>query len=286
MKFSLWTRYGALNSGPVFESFKKGLETLKFSYVENDYEADVAVIWSVLWEGRMANNKNVYFSFKDRKKPVIILEVGALKRNLTWKVSIESKFYGHETENNDERLKKLGINLMPWRKGENSDKILVCCQNEKSELWSGMPKTEIWIENMLAEIRKITDRPVVLRTHPRFKVDLSIFSKKFKNLEIYQPKKLLNTYDSYDFEENLKNAWCVVNHNSNPSIISLLNGVPVFIGPNNICEKVGNFSLKDIENPKMPDRRQWANDIAYTEWTTEEISQGIPIKRLVKFIKS
>jgi hypothetical protein len=30
----------------------------------------------------------------------------------------------------------------------------------------------------------------------------------------------------------------------------------------------------------MPDRTQWLNDYAHTEYTVEEISQGIPLKRL------
>jgi hypothetical protein len=30
----------------------------------------------------------------------------------------------------------------------------------------------------------------------------------------------------------------------------------------------------------MPDRAQWLNDYAYTEWTVEEIAQGTPFSRL------
>ena len=38
--------------------------------------------------------------------------------------------------------------------------------------------------------------------------------------------------------------------------------------------------MHDIEDPLMPDRTQWLNNYAHTEWTIEEISQGIPLKRL------
>ena len=34
----------------------------------------------------------------------------------------------------------------------------------------------------------------------------------------------------------------------------------------------------------MPDRTQWLNDIAYTEWTLDEIEQGIPFNRLTKYL--
>jgi hypothetical protein len=42
--------------------------------------------------------------------------------------------------------------------------------------------------------------------------------------------------------------------------------------------------------PAMPNRVNWANQLAYTEWTTEEIGMGLPWKRirerlLEKYIK-
>jgi hypothetical protein len=35
-----------------------------------------------------------------------------------------------------------------------------------------------------------------------------------------------------------------------------------------------------VDNPQLSDRQQWLNDYAYTEWTLDEISQGIPLKYL------
>ena len=40
--------------------------------------------------------------------------------------------------------------------------------------------------------------------------------------------------------------------------------------------------MHDIENPIMPDRQQWLNDYAHTEYTLDEIAQGIPLKRLTE----
>jgi hypothetical protein len=69
-----------------------------------DMDADVAVIWSCLWNGRMAPNKIVYEEYRRQGKPVIILEAGALKRNITWKIAVNNitteGHYGH-TENLD-----------------------------------------------------------------------------------------------------------------------------------------------------------------------------------------
>ena len=61
MKIEIWPDYGPLNSKPIFKAFinslKKAGETL---YVNKEADADVAVIWSVLWRGRMANSKRIW----------------------------------------------------------------------------------------------------------------------------------------------------------------------------------------------------------------------------------
>ena len=74
----------------------------------------------------------------------------------------------------------------------------------------------------------------------------------------------------------------VVSYSSNPGIHSILNGVPAFVGTSSLAYDMGNDIdfMHDIEAPLMPNRQQWLNDYAHTEWTVEEISKGIPLKRL------
>ena len=78
------------------------------------------------------------------------------------------------------------------------------------------------------------------------------------------------------------NIYATVSWSSNPGIHSILNGVPAFVGTASLAYDAANDIdfLHDIENPLRPDRTQWLNDYAHTEWTVEEISQGIPLKRL------
>jgi hypothetical protein len=66
----------------------------------------------------------------------------------------------------------------------------------------------------------------------------------------------------------------------------VLNGIPVFTGPESLAAPVANLRLARIEDPNMPDRQQWANNVAYTEWTIEEIAQGLPLARLIDKLKS
>ena len=63
-------------------------------------------------------------------------------------------------------------------------------------------------------------------------------------------------------------------------------GVPAFVSTHSLAYNISNDIdfLFDIENPMMPDRQQWLNDYAHTEYTLEEISQGVPIKSLTSIL--
>ena len=76
--------------------------------------------------------------------------------------------------------------------------------------------------------------------------------------------------------------WATISYSSNPGIHSIINGIPAFVGPSSLAYDVGNDIdfLHDIEKPLTPDRQQWLNDYAHTEWTVQEISQGIPLNLL------
>ena len=86
MRFKIYQENGALNSTPVFAAFSAGLKKLGHSIVDRD--EDVGVIWSVLWQGRMRPNKLIYENSIKNHRPIIIIEVGNLKRGVTWRIGL------------------------------------------------------------------------------------------------------------------------------------------------------------------------------------------------------
>ena len=280
MIFSLWTDYGAKNSRPVFDSFASGVRTAGGSVVYNDVNSDVAVIWSVLWHGRMSRNKTIWDNFRSQNKPIIVLEVGGIKRGTTWKVGINGinreATFGPKG-NGPERANLLNLKLEPWR--SNGRDIIICGQHDKSNQWRNMPPMSDWVIATINAIRKQTARPIIIRPHPRCKMPLLDFEiKHFRYVTREHPRRVINTYDDFDFD--FHNAWAVVNWSSNPATQAVIGGVPVFVGPESLAWDVGNDTLTNINKPAMPDRQQWLNDLAYTEWTTDEISTGLPLNRL------
>jgi len=273
MKFSLWTQYGALNSKPVFDAFANSLNNNGHDVAYNDLSADVNVIWSVLFNGRMAGNKEVW----EQKKPTIVLEVGGIKRGETWKVGlngINRDAYFGTTGHNSDRAKQLGLELKPWRSdGEN---ILICGQHDKSLQWKDMQPMSQWVMDTIQFIRSQTKRPIIFRPHPR--CPLTAIEHEFKDVKRQTPKQIQDTYD--DFDMKFDNLWATVSWSSNPGIHSVIEGVPAFTGPSSLAFDVALQNLRQIEDPLYCDRTQWLNDYAHTEYTIEEISQGIPLKHL------
>ena len=277
MKFSLWRQNGALNSRPVFDAFADSLVDAGHAVHTNDNSCDVDVIWSVLWNGRMASNKSIWEDNQRNKKPTIVLEVGGINRGTTWKVGlngINRDAYFGSVGNDSLRADKLGLSLKPWR--TKGSYILICGQHEKSLQWQDMPNMTAWLGNTINTIRENTDLPIYWRPHPRYPVQY--VEQDFKNVIRQTPNKLDSTYDDYDF--NVRDAWATVCWSSNPGPHSIIAGIPAFVGPSSLAYDVASSNLNNIMTPTMPDRRQWLNDYAHTEYTLEEISAGIPLKNL------
>ena len=165
MKFSLFREHGAQNSKPVFDAFANSLTGAGHTVVDNDYNSDVAVIWSVLWNGRMAGNEKVWLDFQAHNKKVIVLEVGGLKRGTTWKVAINGinrdANFG-SSGNDNTRANELGLKLKPW--AFSGDRIIICGQHDKSNQWKGMPSMSTWVLNTIDTIRKRTDMDCMATT--------------------------------------------------------------------------------------------------------------------------
>ena len=281
MIFSLWTHYGALNSKPVFEAFANSLLNNGHSVLYNNDTADVNVIWSVLFNGRMAGNKAVW----EQHKPTIVLEVGGIQRGTTWKVGLnginrDGDYFS--TGNNNDRARLLGLELKPWR--TDGEYILIAGQHDKSLQWQNMPSMSNWFLDTYDTIRQHTDRPIIFRPHPRCR--LEHIERGLRNVIRHEPQHINGTYD--DFDMVFDNVHCTISYSSNPGIHSIINGVPAFVGPSSLAYPVANDinHLEDIEELHTGARQQWLNDYAWTEFTVEEIEQGLPLKRLENYLKT
>jgi hypothetical protein len=215
----------------------------------------------------MAPNRAVWQEFTAAGRPVIVLEVGQLVRGVTWKMGINGVNARAQWGEGivSERAKKLSMRLQPWHQG---DHVLIAMQRSDSEQWAGLPAAEQWLEHTVNRIREHTDRPIVVRPHPRQRL------KPMPGVQIQQPQALRGTYDEFDFRSNLGRAWAVVNENSGPGSQAVIDGVPAFVGAYSMATPVANTDFAQIEKPLMPDRAEWLEQLCHTEWTLGEIRSG------------
>ena len=242
--------------------------------VENDMDADAALIWSVLWFGKMSANKRIWDHYRAQNKPVIVIEVGGLHRNQTWKLGINGinrdADFALQEYMPDDRRKKFSIVMQSWK--HNGEYVLICGQHGHSEQWRNMPDMDTYYRNTITEIRKHTDKPIVVRSHPRYRESLhwTCDMQWYKDNDITWniPKHIKQTYDSFDLEHMLKHTLFTVSHSSNAGITSVIHGVPAVVSESSLAYDVGTAMGKWLSKP---DRHVWINRLCYTEWYADEI---------------
>ena len=269
MKYSIYNNFGALNSAPVLAAVESGLKRHGHTVTHHDDSADVAVIWSQLWAGRMRPNQQIWNQYRSTGRPVLVVEVGAIQRESTWRLMLNGENCIVKSGNSDLRFQQLGMQLHPWK--HNGQHIVIACQRPESQQWPKQFTIHQWLTQTVDTIRKHSDRIIHIRPHPRHRLN-SIPPGCVLEL----PRPVAASYDNFNFDQSIDSAWCVVNFNSNPAVSAVLQGVPVFVDQTSMAASVGNTDLTQIENPLRPDRQQWAWDLAHTEWCVDEIAKGIP----------
>jgi hypothetical protein len=275
MRFSLFDQWGARNSLPVWHAFRAGLQRLGLTEVSHDFDADVAVIWSVVWAGRMRANREVWRQFRNSGRPVVVLEVGSLRRGHTWKMAVnglgQDAYWGQGISAG--RPQTLGLTLGQWQ--PPGQDILIALQRHDSEQWAGKPPMQQWLDSTVRELRRHTNRVIKIRKHPRQNVQIP------SGCVLEKPQAIANTYDDFDFDQSISKAWSVINVNSGAGVRAAMLGVPVFCDSSSLAAPVANLDWSKIESPQRPDREHWFQTLCHTEWTCEEIASGHPLTRLM-----
>jgi len=177
----------------------------------------------------------------------------------------------------------IGISLKSYK--SNGNHILLCLQRNGG--WS-MANYDVqdWALKTIQEIRKYSDRPIVLRGHPGDKA-----AKEY--LDPRSPKcrlKNLSNVSFSDFDrsllQDLNRAWAVVNHNSSPVVGAAIEGYPIFVTDpaKSQCRDIANTDLSKIETPDRPDRQSWVERLSMFHWNFDELKSGECWKHMRSFI--
>jgi hypothetical protein len=172
---------------------------------------------------------------------------------------------------------RLGITLKPWQKSGSN--ILICCQRDGG--WSMGGKSLMpWLVATVQQIRKYSDRQIVVRFHPG---DKNILNHK-RMIARYRLQGVIVSH-SESILEDFNNAHCVINFNSSPTIAAAIEGIPTIVldPERSQAAEVSHHSLADLENLQEFDREKWIHKMAQMHWTLDELKDGTAWRHLRKW---
>lgn len=183
------------------------------------------------------------------------------------KVSVNNRHptaYFQNRPHTRERFAQHGVQVVPWR--QEGEHILVAGMSGKAASCEEL-QPHAWERETIERLRQLTRRRIIYRPKPNWAeakpIEGSIFDRETP------------------LEVALQNCHAVVSHHSNVAVDALLAGIPC-ICPGGVASVLSGQQLEQIENPPMPDgREQWAADLAWTQWSVEEMQRGLAFRYLV-----
>jgi hypothetical protein len=243
-----------------------------FAYVESD----IAVVFGVYKSKVSASWPRGRIIQKHRSlgKDVVVLETGYLNRGDGEEHHYAAGFNGLNGRADfknmgmpPDRALKLGIEPKPVRTGE---KILLCGQVPQD---ASVDHIDIvrWLHAARNEIKARTKREIVFKPHPKGKI----------------PPINGCGFTKVPFLEALENCHSVVTFNSNSAVEAAVEGVPVFaFDEGSMAWSIANRDWDAIEQPRIPDRKQWLYDLCYAQWDLREMRNGEPWRHLFPTLQS
>lgn len=171
-----------------------------------------------------------------------------------WRVSRNSVHYKHTKDYPSDRFDAWQIEPKSQSTGS---KILICPSSETMTRWTTGMDVKMWVQMITLGLRKYTDRPIEVRYKPRGKGTSG-------------PAAAL-----IPFREQAQDTHCVITSISLCAIEAQILGIPTICHPDSFAADISSTRLEEIENPKRVDIQQWLNNLAYSQFTQNEIASGL-----------
>lgn len=223
---------------------------------------------AAIFYGLASGCNRILKDYPENGRPAFYIDLGYWgRRKLTrWdgfhKIAMNSRHptaYFQRRPKTSERFDQFGIPIRPWR--SSGRHVLVVGMSAKAANAEGL-RPEQWETETITRLRQLTDRPIIYRPKPNWEEARPIAGSIFGGRDV-------------KLEEHLRDCHAVVAHHSNTAVDALLAGIPC-ICPGGVPSVLSGHDLTQIESPPMPDgREQFAYDLAWTQWSVEEIREGL-----------
>lgn len=259
-----------------------------YDYTEKARGCDLAVMFGSWKPERSRVHHEIRTAIYKSDIPFLCIETPLLGRrvfqpNQHYRVGINGflnrdAIWGEERDYPADRFNALGLSYSGWKK-KRGKKIIIALQLAGDASLRHNDINE-WCKNTVQTLRRHTDRPIEIRTHP------GVSDKGWSNHEELFRWFLFKNFPNVQFvngketpwEDHILDAYCVVAYTSGMSIDAVLNGIPVIaVDEGNFAWNVGERKLSNIENLTLADSKdvqQWLYNLAYCQWTPEEMESG------------
>jgi lipopolysaccharide biosynthesis glycosyltransferase len=174
----------------------------------------------------------------------------------------KSKGWHRITKNNLQNLgpitERPTDRLLRWKfkKFRPGKKILICPPSEKVMMLFNQPSPAEWTEQVVKQLKTLTDRPIEVRMKPT------------------RTQRISNN----SLEEALNDeVHCLVTYNSIAALEALMHGKPaIALGPN-CATMVCNTDLNQVEDLHIPDKDEMTalmSHLSYAQFSREEMMNG------------
>ena len=250
------------------KAFAEGLEKHGADFFVEDHrtymDCDLAVFWS-------HKKHHIIQEQKAKGAQYLVLERGFIGDRLANTSTGFNGLCGRAewvTKDDPSRFKeKFGDLLKPWKPEGEGDYILVIGQCPGDAALNGM-NFDRWLNQLQHDLAHF-NLPIKFRPHPL----AGNVTSPFERLSPDDP-----------IENHFIGARFVVTFSSTAGVESVLYGVPtVTIDPGSMAYPVGGHDL--MVEPPRPDRDEWAEKLAWCQWTEEEFRNGVSWETLKGFFK-
>ena len=244
-------------------------------------------------KGRTETQGQYYQYILDSSKPFIVSESNPFRKYEGWTrfgwwsykwtdANCNNENVGNERWNKFE--KATDITIKDWH--SPGDNILIMGQKENdSSLISLYEKYHSfwdWVLEVIDTVRKYSDRPIVIRPHPRNadrgirEIKERILTSNLKNVQLTENISHGVNQGGEPLNRDLANAYCVVTYNSLGAVEAICEGIPTFaLDDGSMIWPIAHRNLDQIENLKYDiNLQEWKNKIAYTMWNKKEVDSG------------
>jgi hypothetical protein len=144
--------------------------------------------------------------------------------------------------------------------------ILYAGSSNKYNIFMDLDEPTTYAENIVQELRKHTDRPIIYRPKPSWDDRKPI------------PQTIYMGGRKTKFHTLLKkDIYALITHSSNAALEANFYGIPTIVLGEGIARPVSSTSIKDINNlyrPSLEEKHSLGRSLSYFQWKLEEIAAG------------